>query len=85
MLKEIETYHLYVRYHDKQWNMWREWEEVSSYRLLNKYGETKEDWIESCKSWIKIGGRYEYKIVRRIEMVEYRMIFDEAFLEKDEA
>lgn len=76
MLKETISYHLFYRFHDKQWNTWRDWEEITGRQLLSKYGDTQEDWIKNCQAWIDVGGRYEYKIVCRTEIPEWGMTFD---------
>jgi hypothetical protein len=66
---------LFRRWHDGQWNTWTEWEEIRGKELRDKYGETPEIWKKMCKNWIEVGGRYEYRIVRRVDTVEWSLSF----------
>ena len=45
------------------------------YKLKDKFGNTVEEWKESCKAWINIGGHYEYRIIRRVDTIEWGMCF----------
>lgn len=46
---------------------------ITGYQLESKYGSTPEEWKESCKNWIEIGGLYEYRIGKRTDVVEWSM------------
>lgn len=69
--------HLLMRWWDKQWKTWTEWEEVSGFKLREKYGANPEEWKESCKTWIEVGGHYEYRIVTRSETVDWEISFSD--------
>lgn len=69
------SYVLLRRWYDRQWDKWDEWAEVTGEHLMQKYGETPEQWRESCKRWIDCGGLYEYKIAKRVDTVEWEISF----------
>lgn len=71
------SYVLLQRWYDRQWDKWEEWEEVTGDHLIRKYGETPEQWKESCKGWIECGGHYEYKIAKRVDTVEWEISYRE--------
>ena len=72
-----EQYVLQIRYHDRQWDKWWPWEELSEQKLREKYGETVEEWKTSCEDWIAMGGRYEYRIVLRRDTLVWETCFAE--------
>lgn len=72
----MKTKHLYCRWYDKRWEKWSHWAEQEGRELLSKYGETEEEWKESCKSWIEMGGTYEFKIVERTEEPIWRISYE---------
>jgi len=73
--KSDHSYILFRRWYDSQWKKWDEWDEVTGDFLIQKYGETPEQWKESCKAWIDCGGLYEYKIAKRVDTVEWEMSY----------
>jgi hypothetical protein len=68
---------LEMRWYDKQWDKWTEWEEVEGFKLREKYGTTPEEWKASCKIWIEVGGHYEYRIGTRTDVVEWEISYRE--------
>jgi hypothetical protein len=68
---------LEMRWYDKQWDKWTEWEEVKGFKLREKYGTTPEEWKASCKIWIEVGGRYEYRIGTRTDVVDWKISYRE--------
>ena len=68
---------LEMRWYDKQWDKWTEWEEVEGFKLREKYGTTPEEWKASCKMWIEVGGHYEYRIGTRTDVVEWEISYRE--------
>jgi len=68
---------LEMRWYDKQWDKWTEWEEVEGFKLREKYGTTPEEWKASCKAWIEVGGHYEYRIGTRTDVVEWEISYRE--------
>jgi hypothetical protein len=75
-LKEFKTKHLLVRWYDKQWGRWDDWREVPFSEQREKYGVVEEEWKQACKTYIEIGGRYEYRIVERTEKTEWEMSYE---------
>lgn len=67
--------YLEKRWYDSQWKKWTDWEEIEGRQLRDKYGTTPEEWKESCKSWIEIGGTYEYRIGVRTDEVVWEMSY----------
>jgi hypothetical protein len=67
---------LQVRYHDRD-HGWQEWETIEGRRLEEKYGATPEEWKWACAGWIEIGGRYEYRILRVSEAMDWSISFAE--------
>lgn len=65
-----DTYILQQRWHDRQWNAWTDWEEVDE-----TYGTTLEEWKKSCQAWIDVGGTYEYRIVKRTDVLEWELSY----------
>lgn len=68
---------LQQRLHDSQRDTWTPWEEISLPKLLTYYGQTPEEWKTACRDWIGMGGRYEYRIVRRSEVQEWGLSFED--------
>lgn len=64
---------LLMRHHDTRSNKWTPWSEPSHTDLLSKFGTTPDEWKDTCKRWIEIGGTYEFKIVRRTDVVEWKV------------
>ncbi len=67
---------LQVRFHDKYREEWDDWEDITDRGLRIKYGETEGDWKKSCKEWIDMGGRYEYRIIRRVDTIDWSICFE---------
>jgi hypothetical protein len=62
---------LMMRHHDTRNDKWSQWKEPSQTDLRSKYGTTPDEWKDTCKRWIEIGGTYEFKILRRTDAVEW--------------
>ena len=62
---------LIVRWYDSQRKEWTDWEEITGRELTSKYGDTPEQWKEACKSWIEIGGFYDYRIGTETKVIEW--------------
>lgn len=45
--------------------------------LCEKYGTTPEEWKAACKTWIEVGGHYEYRIGTRTDVVEWEISYRE--------
>lgn len=67
---------LQQRYDSRQTG-WTKWEDIDGYRLKDKYGTTVEEWMSACRSWIAMGGRYQYRLIRRTDTVEWEMDYTE--------
>ena len=68
---------LEMRWYDKQWDKWTEWEEVEGFKLREKYGTTPEEWKASCEMWIEVGGHYEFRIGTRTDVVNWKISYRE--------
>ena len=66
-----------MRWYDKQWDKWTEWEEVEGFKLREKYGTTPEEWKASCEMWIEVGGHYEFRIGTRTDVVNWKISYRE--------
>lgn len=62
-----------MRHHDTRSDKWSQWEEPSQIDLRSKYGTTPDEWKDTCKRWIEMGGTYEFKIMRRTDVVEWSL------------
>lgn len=69
-------YVLMMRHYDSQSNKWSPWEEPNDYELCYKYGTTPKEWKIACESWIEMGGKYQFKIVRRTDVVEWSICYN---------
>ena len=67
---------LQVRFHDRD-HGWQEWETIEGRQLEEKYGTTPDQWKLACAGWIEIGGRYEYRILRVSETIDWSISFAE--------
>ena len=66
---------LQERNHDRYTQEWGEWEDVEGRKLREKFGETPDEWKRACKMWIEVGGRYEFRIFKRVDAEEWSMCF----------
>jgi hypothetical protein len=66
---------LQERNHDRYREEWSEWQDVEGRKLREKFGETPDEWKRACKMWIEVGGRYEFRIFKRIDTEEWSMCF----------
>lgn len=66
-----ETHILQQRWHDRQWNAWTDWGDVDE----ESYGTTLEEWKKSCQNWLNVGGTYEYRIVKRTDVLEWELSY----------
>lgn len=65
-----DNYILQQRWNDRQWNSWTDWEEVDE-----SYGTTLEEMKKSSQAWIDLGGTYEYRIIKRTDVLEWELSF----------
>lgn len=62
---------LFMRYFDSSSNEWSPWAEPDEDKLHSRFGSTPEQWKINCEGWILMGGKYEFKIVRRTDVTEW--------------
>tara|TARA_R110000868_G_scaffold349003_1_gene610181 strand:+ start:106 stop:381 length:276 start_codon:yes stop_codon:yes gene_type:complete len=68
---------LQYRFHDRQFQRWSDWTTIEGKTLREQYGTTVAEWKANCKRWIEMGGRYEYRIIRREETQTWGITFSE--------
>lgn len=71
----LDSWVLQERNHDRYTKEWSEWEDVVGRKLREKFGDTPEDWKRACKMWIEVGGRYEFRIFKRVDTEDWSMCF----------
>lgn len=62
------------RWYDSQWEKWDDWVDVEG-RVLDKYGETPEEWIVTAMEYLDMGATYEYRIIERTDETLWEMSF----------
>ena len=71
-----DNYILQQRWHDRQTDKWTDWDDADkNYDLYRKYGTTPVEWKKSCQAWIDVGGTYEYRIVKRTDVLEWELSY----------
>lgn len=70
-----DNYILQQRWYDSQWKTWTDWKELDAWTIDRKYGVTPEAWKKSCQAWIDVGGTYEYRIVKRTDVLEWELSY----------
>jgi hypothetical protein len=78
-VNQVPRYYLEFRWYDSQHKTWQDWEEITGWKLENKYGSTPEDWKAACETWIEVGGTYEYRIGTR----EDKIVWETSYLTRD--
>ena len=71
----LDSWVLQERNHDRYTKEWSEWEDVGGRKLRDKFGANPEEWKEACKMWIDVGGRYEFRIFKRVDTEDWSIRF----------
>ena len=71
----LDSWVLQERNHDRYTKEWSEWEDVVGRKLRDKFGANPEEWKEACKMWIDVGGRYEFRIFKRVDTEDWSIRF----------
>lgn len=73
-----DGFKLIQRWYDPQFERWEDPRTITGQELLENYGETPDDWKKAAESWIEMGGKYRFEIVRGFKMVIWTKEFEGA-------
>ncbi len=60
-----------MRRFDTRKEEWEVWGDVTGGRLYTTYGETEEEWKRACREYVGMNGRYEFRIVERVDNAKW--------------